>query len=599
MRRALSAIVLGGCVAFGCSGSGPDAATPVVAIGSTREAQVAFADAQAMMTDASRGRELVRLRFERFLDKFGDDGLAPLARAYLAHVLLDLGDAKNAELDAKFVLLTVMKEGGQGGALGTAGDLATLAEGRRLRQLGQHEAAYRMMLPLVGKLIDPWARAVLSEQITLAAIDAKYEYEAFAYMDTWLREAQEEDREAVRAKVREQLARMARPTLEATLRVMRTSEGYGRDLQRLVGERLAQIAVEQNDEKLAQWLLDSENAARLVSTDATLALQDVASAKRGVIAVSGRAVGLVLPTMRAALRDAAADVTRGAAYALGLPRTDPSKDEGIRLMTRNDGGGTAALDELAGEGAAVIIAGFDPGSAQAALDWSERRGVPVILLATPASAPGLHTFVLGQSEHSELDALEKELRARKITKSSLVLGNPELTGVALVHALFTPPRPCEVGIADVGAHTVTVMGPEWCGRNLFSGVRRSASVLVLSLSAVWGTARADGTLSVLALSAGRFPARADDAEVQTYAQRFGGRPTWWTVLGRDAAALARAAVRALPTDETNVVSEVARRREAARVSLELAKIDLWSSDAHGFGPDHVLSRALRLVELGK
>jgi hypothetical protein len=114
---------------------------------------------------------------------------------------------------------------------------------------------------------------------------------------------------------------------------------------------------------------------------------------------------------------------------------------------------------------------------------------------------------------------------------------------------------------------------------------------------VWGSARTDGSLSVLALSAGRFPARADDIDVQTYAQRFGGRPTWWTVLGHDAAALARVAVRSLPTDETNVVTEVARRREAARVSLELAKIDLWSTDSSGFGPSHVLTRTLKLVEL--
>lgn len=589
-------VVSSACVA--CGAGGPPPATPAVGVGSTREAQAAFAEAQASLGDATSGRDLVRLRLERFLDKYPGDGLVPLARAYLAHVALDLGDGATADRQIRLVTDAVAQAGGQPGALGTAGDLAVVARGRRLRQLGQHDAAYRLMLPLVGKLIDPWARAILSEQTAIAAIDAGYEYEAFAYMDNWLREAQDEERPAVRARVLEQLARTSRPALEATLRAMGAGHDYGRELRRLVAERLARIAIEGNDVDLAKRLLDVESAAGLVGADATLALQRVASAKRGVIALSGRSIGLVLPTHRAALRDAAADVTRGAAYALGLPRTDPSRDDGVRLVTRNESGGTAALDELAGEGAAAIIAGFDPGSAQTALEWSERSGVAVLLLATPESAPGLHSFVLGQSEASELDALDRELRARKITRSSLVLGSPELTGVALGHALFTPPRTCAAGGADVGARTVTVAGPEGCGRSVGAAMRSTGvTTLALSLEAVWGSARTDGSLAVLALSAGRFPSRTDSAEVQAYVQRFGGRPTWWAALGRDAAALAHNAVRTLPTGETHVLGEVARRREAVRVMIELERTDLWSSDARGFGPDHVLARALRLVEL--
>lgn len=596
VRRAAPLIALVVCAA--CGAAGPAPATPVVAIGSTREAQTAFAQAQASLVDAASGRDLVRLRLERFLDTYPDDGLVPLARAYLAHVALDLGDLATAERQIRLVADAVAKAGGQPGALGTAGDLAQVARGRWLRQLGQHDAAYRLMVPLAGKLVDPWARAVLSEQTTIAAIDAGYEYEAFAYMDNWLREAQDEERTAVRARVLEQLARTSRPALEATLRAMGAGQAYGRELRRLVAERLARIAVEKSDVALAQRLLDVENAAGLVTAESTLALQNVASAKRGVIALSGRSIGLVLPTQRAALRDAAADVTRGAAYALGLPRTDPSRDDGLRLVTRGESSGTAALDELAGEGAAVIIAGFDPGSAQAALEWSERSGVAVLLLAVPASAPGLHGFVLGQSESSEIDALDRELRARKITRSSLVLGSPELTGVALGHALFTPPRTCAAGGADVGARTVTVAGPEGCGRSVAAAMRStSVTTLALSLEAVWRSAHSEDSLAVLALSAGRFPAKPDSVEVQPYVQRFGGRPTWWAALGRDAAALAQNAVRTLPTGDTHVLAEVARRREAVRVMIELERTDLWSSEARGFGPDHVLARSLRLVEL--
>lgn len=577
-------------------GSSASGIHPSSALGTTTDAQKAFADIRTSFADSSRGRAAVRLALERFLEKYPHDGLAPLAHAYLAHVLIDLGDDKEASkqvaalMDVQFVATTPP---------GTAGDLAALALGRLWRRAGKSEEAYSLLRTLVGKLLDPWARAILDGEVTYAALDARYEYEALAYMDTWLRDVSDEDRDAVRDRIRVLLEKIARGSLEGAFRGMMAqgSAGYGIEVRRLVAERLAKIAISDNDPRLARWLLDVDAAGRLIPTETTLSLQDVASAKRGELAVAGRSIGLVLPTSKPTVREAAADVARGAAYALGLPRTDPGTGDQIQLVTKSDAGALGiALEELAGEGAALVIAGFDTAGANDVLAFAERRQVPVITLATPSAPPSKWAFVLGESKATELGLLENELKVRKIPKSGLVLSDLGLTKAALEHPLFVPPHGCDFRSGDLSStKTWTVVAPPSCSQRVQSEFR-SGGTIALSLEAVTGNERPGGGLSIYAIVAGRFPAKADDAELATYAQKFGGKPTWWTALGRDAAIVGKGAVIGLPTDQTQSPTEVARRREAVRGALESARVDLWSSEEHGF-QNHVMPRKLRVESL--
>jgi hypothetical protein len=577
-----------------CSSSSPTGIRPKPAVGTSTEAQRAFADARAAFLDLDRGRTDVRLRFERFLDKFPDDGLAVLARVYLANVLVDESDLPGA---VKRIAGLVDAETGRANSPGEPGDLAELAMGRIWRREGKSEPAYLLLRTLVGKLLDPWARAILDGEVTMAALEAKYEYEAFAYMDTWLREVPEEQRDAVRKKLRSLLEGLPRSSVENVFRSMSApNAGYGVETKRLVAERLAKVAIDDNDANLARWLLDLDAQGRLLPSEATLALQDVASAKRGQLAVAGQSIGLVLPTSKPSMRDAAADVARGAAYGLGLPHTDPTTSDSIELLTKSDAGASrVALEELAGEGAAIIIAGVDTAGADEAMAFANRRQVAVITLAAPSVPPGQYGFVLGTGEPEQLDAIDAELRARKIMRSGLILEGTA-TGAALSHSLFIPPRACDYKTADLaGVRTWTVMAPESCALRVLGDLARTpGTTVMLSLRAV--ADRVPQGLTVLGLGAGKFPARPDDAELATYAQRFGGKPTWSTVLGRDAAVLAREAVRGIPTDDTSNAQEVARRRDAVRAKLEKAQADLWStSDARGFSPDHTTKRTLKVA----
>ena len=113
--------------------------------------------------------------------------------------------------------------------------------------------------------------ALLEEEVSLSdALDANRAYEAIGvstFMDAWLRGASEEGRDAVHAKVAKVLKEILdhEQSLMGSLRGMRAtggSRGYGQEIQRLVAQRLADIAIERGDPTLARWLLDPAPARR-------------------------------------------------------------------------------------------------------------------------------------------------------------------------------------------------------------------------------------------------------------------------------------------------------------------------------------------------
>ena len=74
------------------------------------------------------------------------------------------------------------------------------------------------------------------------------------------------------------------------------------------------------------------------------------------------------------------------------PLDEPTAGEQVRLVTRDDAGSAdrteVSLDELAGEGASVVVAGLDVQTAARALRWGENHGVAVVALVPPAEPIG-------------------------------------------------------------------------------------------------------------------------------------------------------------------------------------------------------------------
>ena len=620
MRRRLLTLVLSVALGVACSRASR-VSRPAATLPSSPEATAAFAEVREQW----ELRKLEPATASEFLRRFPGDGAAPLVKVYLAFALLGRNDLIKA--DGVLSSLADLKPG-------ATADLATVARARSLRLHGAPQSALDILRPLVGKVVDDADREIFLEELALTAIAAHDDYEALAYLDAWLRGVGEDDRDRVRAKIAQILETLPRPVLEQTYRAMRqrgSSSGYSTDTQKLVAARLARIAVETNDAALARWLLDvSGTSAAQAGGDAGLELGELASSRRGLSMIAGKTVGLLLPTRTRELRDEAADVVRGLSFALDLPRRAGGA-EGLRLVTRDDGideaGTRAAMEELAGEGAAVIVAGFDRASADRASAWSEQSGVPVLLLAAPSASrmPRAVGFVLGERTERELAMLGEALVRHAVKTAAFVADTDEDVAAARAAEanglVLLPPTRCDVPLSEAGkprfpvnawmasgAQGWLVSGPASCARDVLRDVKRMIDVkrapgdraIAVTLEAGVTPSEVPRGVVVLSASAGLVPIlamrpeEAREADVRSFMDRFGVRPSYWTALGRDAGALARAALAPLPVDSTNDPKAVTQRRAITQAGLFASRLKLWTTDDKGIGPDRVLPRSLRL-----
>ena len=617
------AVALGVVAAAACSRSARQP-KPVATLSTSPDAATAFSALRARW----ELRKLDSVSVRDFLRRFPSDGAVPLARVYLAFALIQEGSL--LEGDGVLTSLADLKEG-------ATRDLATVARARSLRLHGAPQSALDILRPLVGKVVDDADREVFLEELALTAIAAHDDYEALAYLDAWLRGVGEDDRDRVRTKIAQILETLPRNVLEQTYRTMRSrgvASGYTTDTQKLVAARLSRIAVETNDAALARWLLDVSGASAVATGgDAGVELGELAASRRGLTVVSGKSVGLLLPTRTSELRDEAADVVRGVSWALDLPRR-AGVTEGVRLVTREDGlddaATRAAMDELAGEGASVILAGFDRMSADRASLWSEQSGVPVLLLAAPSASrmPKTTAFVIGERTEREVAMLGEALVRHHVKTAAFVIDTSEDEAAGRAAEanglVLLPPTRCDVPLAEAGkprfpvnawlasgAQGWLVSGPSQCARDVLRDVRgllaakpsadRSDRVIAVTLEAGVTPADVPRGIVVLSASAGLVPIlatrpeEAHEEDVRNFIDRFGVRPSYWTALGRDAGVLAGAALAPLPKDATSESKAVTQRRAIVQAGLQAARLRLWTTDDKSIGSDRVLPRALRLA----
>jgi hypothetical protein len=326
---------------------------------------------------------------------------------------------------------------------------------------------------------------------------------------------------------------------------------------------------------------------------------------------------------------------------------EPSPGEGLRLVTRDDEGTEdrteVALDELVGEGAALVIAGLDGATSARALRWGSNHGVAVVALVPPEAGEGNGPFgfVLGAARKDVADAL---LRA-----APTLLTDPV---VPLVDASeWTPPAPgavpppsrpnllapvsCDTPVVRAGdprfpfaswqADKVrgwVVSGSPSCASDLLGEMSsRSAAVALGLVGAAASSSHGHTTVAltleaasrpphpsavrVVTASAGLVPSRISavgDDEVH----RFGGllgddSLTYWASLGRDAGTIARVTLRKLANVVVTEPRAVAARRAEAKEALLAAKVPLWSTEGVSWvdvpGGGHAIKRTLCALDV--
>jgi hypothetical protein len=208
------------------------------------------------------------------------------------------------------------------------------------------------------------------------------------------------------------------------------------------------------------------------------------------------------------------------------------------------------------------------------------------------------------------DTSEDETAGRAAEANGLVLLPPTRCDVPLSEA-GKPRFPVNAWFAS-GAQGWLVSGPTQCARDVLRDVKsllaskpvgpdRTDRVIAVTLEAGVTPSDVPRGIVVLSASAGLVPIlatrpeEAHEEDVRNFIDRFGVRPSYWTALGRDAGALAGAALAPLPKDATSDPKAVTQRRAIVQAGLQSAQLRFWTTDDKSIGSDRVLPRALRLV----
>src|SRR4029077_15433590 len=140
LRRAGALLAASALATAGACAGGVSQPKPVPTLASTPAAAAAFEEIREDWPKPERAaREGLRGLLERFLAKFPDDALVPLAHVYLSLVASELGDGAVAERELALA---------QPVPIGTAQDLWTVARARLLRLRGESEPALELLAPL-------------------------------------------------------------------------------------------------------------------------------------------------------------------------------------------------------------------------------------------------------------------------------------------------------------------------------------------------------------------------------------------------------------------------------------------------------------------
>jgi len=573
-----------GCAHAG-EGSGRVAGTSALAENETAQRELrALRSRYFALQRAERSqltRELVIL-----INRYPADPSTEWARLYLAFNELDAGRSRQgAELAAR------VRAGTEGGVQ----DLATVALAASLTAEAKPKTALGLLVPLQSKVIDADERQLFYEEITRAALHARSYAQAVQFAYEWVTSGSlllpESNHSAVERLVEavptpelqsalSRLERSAVPT-RAEASEVRARKWFLRALRQTLTTR----ALAKKDPILARWLL-SAPAARERLSDVTTELSRLATTGAPPkVRVIGRRLGLLLGAGTRKARDRSASVVSGLLASLDL--TSETRSSAVELKTETDTGAPgatlAALESLASDGVALVVAGIDQESAAVAASYAERERLPVLLLDTPAE--------VGSSEYVFRMGADPEAAAQKLEEAAAQAGfvRTARVGPGLVSCGAEPLEngaplfPVEEWQRSK-VQALLLLGDAVCSGQVVAGLAGLKPRPVLFLGLESSNLNNLSAWTRVTLGAGKFP----DASAP-------GK-SWFHVLGHDAGVLGAEALLGLPASVlVEDRKEASRLHALARKGLSHAKGELWSSGAHGFEGSQKLPRTFRIL----
>ncbi len=521
------------------------------------------------------------------INRYPADPSTDWARLYLAFNEVDAGRSQRGrELAARV----------RAGTAGSVQDLATVVLAASLTSEAKPETALGLLVPLQSKVIDADERQLFYEEITRAALHARSYAQAVQFAYEWVASGSlllpESNHSAVERLVEavptpELQSALSRLELSALSTRAEASEVRARKwFLRALRKTLTTRALAKKDPILARWLL-SATAARERLSDVTTELSRLATTGAPPkVRVIGRRLGLLLGAGTRKARDRSASVVSGLLASLDL--TSETRTSAVELKTETDTGAPgatlAALESLASDGVALVVAGIDQESAAVAASYAERERLPVLLLDTPAgAATSDYVFRMG----ADPEAVAQKL-AEVAAQSGF--GRTARVGPGLVS--------CDADLAENAApgfpveewrqskvEALLLLGDAECSGQVVAGLAglKPKPVLFLGLESSNLSNIPSGYRRVT-VGAGKFP------------EAVGPGKSWFHVLGHDAGVLGAEALLGLPASVlVEDRKEASRLHALARTALSHAKGELWSSEAHGFEASQKLPRTFRIV----
>jgi hypothetical protein len=550
---------------------------------------VAQRDMQKLRAAWDTGPWAERLDLQRALiahaHRYPADPTSRSANAMLALLLVEKGQPERA-----LAVATPLTRGPEGATR----DAATVAMGAAKRKMGDAAGALAAMRPLFNKVIDGPTRGIMNRELLLAAVEVGRFDLGARYLEAYVSQADPIERAGRQDEARALVARFPAGPLFALLEREQQRDAPDRFLLGVVADRLASLTIASEDVALARALLATAGALLGERAD------DVAriAARGATVRLERNTVGLLLPLRTPELRRRGLDVAAGLSAALGLPGGK------TRLLIRDDqgkqGGDDDALALLNADGAAVIVAGFDRESADAASAYGLRTGVPVVLLRPPSQPipKDGHVFVIGDDPVVPRRALAAELVRLNAGPVAMLVDDrdadvPTEGGKDGVIAV----QPCGAPLDFVrasGARAVIVDGSSRCANETSGGL---GGGITLAFGPDAGAAAQPG-VHVWAGIYPLAPGPSDDPTLEAYRRDARTEPSWWVALGHDAGALVKDAVAALPGEGEANAAASSQRKDLVASGIAAAKGALWTTDASGFQGARALARSFRVESRG-
>jgi hypothetical protein len=566
---------------------------PVAALAEDNTAQQQFrALSAAWHTHGSRERVALAAELQAFVERYPKEDLARPARAYLAWILYQKGELVIAER---------WLEPNLRGPEGSSKDFSHVVEAALLTEHGRPFDAIKLLRPLQGKIIDPVERFLATEQLVKSALAANLYAEALSYMVDWIDQAPERDRAAILSSIESRITRIPEAYLERALPSLEpgaADEGPEQDARRVslrhwllqsITRHLAAVALRTNDVQLAARILE-KNPALALDPNAGKLVQ-LATGGEAPATIAGRTIGLLLETNDALGRRRSSSVAAGISFALARATQTATAGATVQLVFEQAGSDASlALSKLSAEGAALIVAGVDDPSSEAAARYAEVAHAPVLLLNASASASGF-AFTLGV----DVAAQQQRLSAPLVLNGERILSAGPLTQSCKGS---DSPFPVQEWVSN-SVTGLILLTDESCARATVQASQALgyAPHFALGLDAAalegWRNLPAD----TLWLRAGHFPfASSAPADVGEFRTRMGHDPNWYEVLGRDAAQIALEVLTPLREVRSKDPGDVATYHAQVQATLnKFASRNLWSSTDAKFDAERRLTRELSVV----